>query len=47
MFLWLPQSTRASWLNARESAESDGTIHLETNFLSEAYSKSLLKGSHL
>ena len=35
------------WHNARESVESGGTIHLEINFLSKVYSKSLLKGSPL
>ena len=33
------------WYNARESAESGGSIHLEINFSSKVYSKSLLKGS--
>ena len=35
------------WHNAMESVESCGTIHLEINFSSEVYSKSLLKGSPL
>ena len=35
------------WHNARGSAESGGTIHLEINFSSKVYSKSLLKGSPL
>ena len=43
MFLWFPPPTKASWHNARESAESGGTIHLEINFSSKVYSKSLLK----
>ena len=30
------------WHNARESAESSGSIHLEINFSSKVYSKSLL-----
>ena len=28
MFLWFPPPTKASWHNARESAESGGTIKL-------------------
>ena len=40
---WFPQPTKASWHNATESAESGGTIHLEINFSSTVYSKSLLK----
>ena len=43
MFLWLPLPTKTSWHNARESAESGGTIHLEINFSSKVYSKSLQK----
>ena len=39
MFLWFPPPTEASWHNARESAESCGTIHLEMNFSSKLYSK--------
>ena len=46
MFLWFPPPTKTSWHNARESAESCGTIHLEINFSSGVYSKSLLKGLH-
>ena len=47
MFLWFPPPTEASWHNEMESAESGGTIHLEINFSSKVYSKSLLKGSPL
>ena len=44
MFLWLPLPTKTSWHNARESAESGGTIHLEINFSSKVYSKVYQKG---
>ena len=39
MFLWFPPPTKASWHNARESAESCGTIHLEINFSSKVLLK--------
>ena len=35
--LWFPPPSKASWYNARESAESGGTIHLEINFTPEVY----------
>ena len=47
MFLWFPLPTKTTGHNARESAESGGTIHLEINFSSKVYSKSLLKESPL
>ena len=42
----VPLPTKASWHDARESAESGGTIHLGINFPSKVYSKSLLKVGH-
>ena len=37
MFLWFPPPTEASWYNARESAESGGTVHLEIKFTPKVY----------
>ena len=35
--LWFPPPSKASWHNARESAESSGTIHLEMDFTPKVY----------
>ena len=34
---WFPPPSKTSWHNARESAESVGTIHLEMDFTPKVY----------